>query len=94
MTETEENRTEQKEDNVDKGEKGPERKTFCIKLAGSPNSCVIQVQGQRYRALVDTGAQISLVHRRAFEKLKGKHQLDKDIVHLQSVNGGQLEVDG
>ena len=69
-------------------------KNFSIKLAGSPNSCVIQLGKQRYRALVDTGAEVSLVHRRVFDKLKHGYVLGKQKVNLQAVNGNKLQVDG
>ena len=71
----------------------PEKK-FSINLAGSPNSCVIQLGKQRYRALVDTGAEVSLVHRRVFDKLKHGYVLGKQKVNLQAVNGNKLQVDG
>ena len=69
-------------------------KNFSINLAGSPNSCVIQLGKQRYRALVDTGAEVSLVHRRVFDKLKHGHVLGKQKVNLQAVNGNKLQIDG
>ena len=69
-------------------------KNFSINLAGSPNSCVIQLGKQRYRALVDTGAEVSLVHRRVFDKLKHGYDLGKQKVNLQAVNGNKLQVDG
>ena len=69
-------------------------KNFSINLAGSPNSCVIQVGKQRYRALVNTGAEVSLVHRRVFDKLKHSCVLGKQKVNLQAVNGNKLQVDG
>ena len=69
-------------------------KSFSINLAGSPNSCVIQLGKQRYRALVDTGAEVSLMHRRVFDKLKDGYVLGKQKVNLQAVNGDRLQVDG
>ena len=69
-------------------------KNFSINLAGSPNSCVIQLGKQWYRALVDTGAKVSLVHRRVFDKLKHRYVLGKQKVNLQAVNGNKLQVDG
>ena len=69
-------------------------KNFSINLAGSPNSCVIQLGKQRYRALVDTGAEVSLVHRRVFDKLEQGYDLGQQKVNLQAVNGNKLQVDG
>ena len=48
---------------------------------------------QRYRALVDTGAEISLTHTRVFESLKPRPKLLAKKISLQSVNGEALEVD-
>ena len=65
-------------------------KNVSINLAGSPKSCVIQLGKQRYRALVDTDAEVSLVHRRVFDKLKHGYDLGKQKVNLQAVNGNKL----
>ena len=69
-------------------------KNFSINLAGSPSSCVIQLGKQRCRALVDTGAEVSLVHRRIFDKLKDGYVMGMQKVNLQAVNGDKLQVDG
>ena len=39
-------------------------KYFSINLAGNPNSCVIKIQKQRFRSLVDSGAEVSLMHKK------------------------------
>ena len=67
---------------------------FSVNLAGSLNSCVIQINRQRYRVLVDTGAEVSLIHRRVFDKFKDSYNLEKQKVNLQAVSGGKLQVDG
>ena len=69
-------------------------KNFSINLAGSPNSCVIQLGKRRYRVLVDMGAEVSLARRRDFDKLKQGHVWGKQKVNLQAVNGDKLQVDG
>ena len=69
-------------------------KSFSVNLAGSPNSCVIQLGKQRYRALVDTGAEVSLMHRRVFDKLKDGYVLGKQKVNLQAVNGADCKLMG
>ena len=37
---------------------------FKINVSGSPNSCLVKIGKQRFRTLVDTGAECSLMHRR------------------------------
>ena len=49
---------------------------------------------QKFRSLVDTGAECSLMHRRVYDNLKNKPKLLKKSVNLQSANGTQLQVDG
>lgn len=63
-------------------------------LAGNPNSCLIQIEKNRFRALIDSGAEISLIHKRVYQAFKNKPHLIKKQVYLQSVNGGTLEVEG
>lgn len=43
---------------------------------------------------MDTGAEVSLIHRRVFDKLKDSYELEKQKVNLQAINGGKLQVDG
>ena len=69
-------------------------KTYHINLAGSPNSCLIKIGSKKYRSLVDTGAEVSLIHRRVFQSLNPPPPIQKKKVHLQSVSGQALEVDG
>ena len=38
-------------------------KTFRINVSGNPNSCLVRIDKQKYRSLVDTGAECSLMHR-------------------------------
>ena len=40
--------------------------TFNIVFTGSPNSCLIQEGKNKFRSLVDSGAEVSLIHRRVF----------------------------
>ena len=76
---------------VNKKNKIPEYK---IELAGTPNSCTIKIQNQRLRALVDSGAEVSLMHRRIYKTLKQKPKLSKKNINLQSVNGKSIYIDG
>ena len=37
---------------------------FKIELAGNPNSCIIKINKQKFRALLDSGSEVSLIHTR------------------------------
>ena len=63
-------------------------------MAGSPNSCLLKIGKQRYRSLVDSGAEVSLLHKRVYQSLKNPPKLIKKKISLQSVNGISLEVLG
>ena len=67
---------------------------YRINLAGSPNSCVIKVGNQKFRSLVDSGAEVSLMKRKVYNSLPGKPVLEKKSIKLQSVSGQSLVVDG
>ena len=41
----------------------------------------------KFRALVDSGAEVSLIHSRIFASLKYKPKVFKKKAHLQSVSG-------
>ena len=49
---------------------------------------------QKFRCLVDTGEECSLMHCRVYDSLKNKPKLHKKTVDLQSANGCSLNVDG
>ncbi|MCG7874779.1 MAG: pol polyprotein, partial [Candidatus Thiodiazotropha endolucinida] len=64
-------------------------------MAGSPNSCIIKIGQQRIRSLVDSGASVSLLHRKIYDRLKPQPKISKNVpVNLQGVNGATLSVDG
>ena len=67
---------------------------FKINVSGSPNSCLLKIGKQRYRTLVDTGAESSLMHRCIYDQLKNKPKLVNKKVCLQSTNGSKLRCDG
>ena len=67
--------------------------TISIALAGSPNSCIIKIEHKKYR-LVDSGAEVSLMHRRVYQSIKNAPKLTKKKALLQSVSGNSLSVDG
>lgn len=68
--------------------------SFKIALAGSPNSCIIRVGKQKFRSLVDTGAEVSLMHRRVYDSLRVKPKLQNKKINLNAVSGDVLQVDG
>ena len=68
--------------------------TYKIELAGNPNSCLIKINNKKYRALLDSGAEVSLIHTRLYNSLKEKPKLNKQSALLQSVKGDSIDVDG
>ena len=70
------------------------KKNYKISVSGSPNSCIVTMGKQKFRTLVDTGAECSLMHRRIYDQLKNKPKLNKRKVSLQSANGSELICDG
>ena len=67
---------------------------FKIELAGNPNSCIIKINKQKFRALLDSGAEVSLIHTKVYKSLKNKPKLKKQTALLQSVKGDSIDVDG
>ena len=59
-------------------------------MAGNPSSCIIKVCKQNFRALVDTGADISLIHSRVYKRIKNEVKLQPVRARLQTVNGNPL----
>ena len=47
-----------------------------------------------YRALVNTGAEVSVISSRVFRKLRPKLELQKKDIKLRTANGSPLHVDG
>ena len=68
--------------------------TYKVNISGNPNSCIVFIGKQKFRCLVDTGAECSLMHRRVYDNLKNKPKLLKKNINLQSANGTQLNLDG
>ena len=67
---------------------------FKIELAGNPNSCIIKINKQKIRVLLDSGAEVSLMHTKVHKSLKNKPKLKKQTALLQSVKGDSIDVDG
>ena len=49
--------------------------TYRIELAGNPNSCIIKINNQKFCALLDSGAQVSLINTKVYKSLKGLPKL-------------------
>lgn len=65
-----------------------------IFLAWGSNSCIIKIRKQKFRSLVETGANVSLMHHRVYDQLKFKPKLMKRTINLHGVNGSLLKIDG
>ena len=74
--------------------KNKSKHLFTINLTGNPNSCLIKVQKHSYRALIDSGAELTLASHSVYDSLKVKPKLQHKNVLLQTVNGEPLKVDG
>ena len=65
-----------------------------INVSHTPNSCLIYVGKTRWRALIDTGADISVISEKMYKKLKKKVRI-KPVSHvLQGAGGKPLQVKG
>ena len=67
---------------------------YKIDLLGNPNSCLVKIGKQNFRSLVDSGAEVSLIHSRAYQNLKDKPKLMNKKVYLQSASSQPMMVDG
>ena len=68
--------------------------TFKFEFAGDPNSCIIKINKQKFHALLDSSAAVSLIRTRVYNSLKEKPKLKKQSELLQSVIGDSIDVDG
>ena len=68
--------------------------TFETELAGNPNSYIIKINKQKFHAVLDSGAEVSLIHTGVYNSLKEKPKLKKESAFLQSVKGNSIDVDG
>ena len=62
-------------------------KIFQVNLASNPNSTVIKINKTKIRALLNSGADISLLHERVYKSIKGLPPLKRTQVLIQSVRG-------
>ena len=59
----------------------------------NPKSCIVKLGKQKFRTLVDTGAECSLMHCRIYDQLKNKPMLNNKKACLKSANGFELKCD-
>ena len=69
-------------------------KCIIIDASGSPNSCLISIGKQKFRSLVDSGAEVSLMHERVFKSLKNRPKLMRKSINLQTAGHTPLNVLG
>lgn len=50
---------------------------YTINLAGNPNSCIINIKNKKFRSLVDSGAEVSLLHHKIYKSLTFLPKLTK-----------------
>ena len=68
--------------------------TFKIELAGNWNSYIIKLNKQKFHAVLDSGAEESLIHTRVYSSPKEKANVKKQSAFLWSVRGDSIDVDG
>ena len=73
---------------------GKSDQNYEIQLAGNPSSCVLWIQKQKFRTLVDTGAEVSLISKKCFQNLPIKARVISEKPNLRAVNGQSLKVIG
>ena len=65
-----------------------------MNIPNSPNSILTKIQNFQLRALVDTGAALSLLKADIYNNLKYRPKLQRTDVSLQSANGSSIKVLG
>ena len=68
--------------------------TLTINYVEHPNSAVIRKNNQKFRALIDSGADTCFMHSKIYNSLKGVPKLSKKKACLQTVNGDPIKVHG
>ena len=61
---------------------------------GVPNSCLISMKKQKWRALVDTGAEVSVMSEKMYSRIRNKSGLKSTSYALQGAGGKPLNVLG
>ena len=76
-----------------KGEKQPVE-VLTIDVNRTPNSCIVAIGKKRWRALVDSGADVSVMSEKMYQRLKPKSKLRQVSQVLQGAGGRPLKVKG
>eukprot|EP00745_Piridium_sociabile_P008697 TRINITY_DN158_c0_g1_i1.p1 TRINITY_DN158_c0_g1~~TRINITY_DN158_c0_g1_i1.p1 ORF type:complete len:1374 (-),score=188.80 TRINITY_DN158_c0_g1_i1:1054-5175(-) len=67
---------------------------YVINVAGSPKCVTMRVGKEKYRALLDTGAEVTLMSEKAWQTFHPQLRMKKTPVELSSVSGESLNVKG
>ena len=67
---------------------------YTFQLPTSPNSCLIKLQGNNIRCLLDTGSAVTILNKKIFDNLKYKPKLKRSNIALHSANGSKMNVKG
>ena len=65
-----------------------------IEPAGDPNSCIIKLNKQKFHALLDSGAEESLIHTRVYNTPDETPKLKKQSTFLHPVKGDSIDING
>ena len=65
-----------------------------VDVNSAPNSCLVYIGKTRWRALIDTGADISVMSERMHKKLRNKSGIKPVSQALQGAGGKPLKVKG
>ena len=68
--------------------------TLTINYAGNPNSAIIRINNQKFRTVIDSGADTCLMNSKVYNSLKGVPKLSKKKACLQTVDGDPIKVHG
>jgi hypothetical protein len=64
-------------------------------VVGKKSSCKVLIKNQPFRALIDSGADVSLLSADVYDKLKlDKQELGPPTVDLTTVTGDNIDVEG
>ena len=68
--------------------------TFKIELASNSNSCIIKIKKQKFCALLDSGAAVSLIHTRVYKSLKEKPKTEETKCISSTAKRDSIDIDG
>ena len=77
-----------------RGGESIKKEVYNIEVNKTPNSCLIYVGKSRCRALIDTGADISVMSDKMYKRLKTKSKIRPVSQVLQGAGGRPLQVKG